>query len=302
QILQYLDVSDVSMEEGSLRVDANISVRPPGQTKLGTKTEVKNMNSFSAVERALEAEYERQCTLLDSGGRVEQQTLLWDGARETVRPSRTKEGSHDYRYFPEPDLRPLLLDKKWVDDARENLPELPNARKIRIAQESGVSESEAEQLMATPALADYFEATARASGDGKAAYNWVMGEVIATLRSAGGELDRFPVRPADLAQLLNLVRDGTVSHTAAKRVFALMVETGKPAAQVAADEGLVQVGDEGAVASWVDEVLQEHPEEAKRYLSGEKKLQGVLVGFVMKKSKGRADPKRVNQLLSARAG
>ncbi|MFL5631241.1 MAG: Asp-tRNA(Asn)/Glu-tRNA(Gln) amidotransferase subunit GatB [Gemmatimonadaceae bacterium] len=302
QILQYLDVSDVSMEEGSLRVDANISVRPPGQTKLGTKTEVKNMNSFSAVERALEAEYERQCALLDSGGRVEQQTLLWDGARETVRPSRTKEGSHDYRYFPEPDLRPLLLDKKWVDDARENLPELPNARKIRIAQESGVSESEAEQLMATPALADYFEATARASGDGKAAYNWVMGEVIATLRSAGGELDRFPVRPADLAQLLNLVRDGTVSHTAAKRVFALMVETGKPAAQVAADEGLVQVGDEGAVASWVDEVLQEHPEEAKRYLSGEKKLQGVLVGFVMKKSKGRADPKRVNQLLSARAG
>ncbi|MFL5570929.1 MAG: Asp-tRNA(Asn)/Glu-tRNA(Gln) amidotransferase subunit GatB, partial [Gemmatimonadaceae bacterium] len=300
QILQYLDVSDVSMEEGSLRVDANISVRPPGQTKLGTKTEVKNMNSFSAVERALEAEYERQCALLDSGGRVEQQTLLWDGARETVRPSRTKEGSHDYRYFPEPDLRPLLLDKKWVDDARENLPELPNARKIRIAQESGVSESEAEQLMATPALADYFEATARASGDGKAAYNWVMGEVIATLRSAGGELDRFPVRPADLAQLLNLVRDGTVSHTAAKRVFALMVETGKPAAQVAADEGLVQVGDEGAVASWVDEVLQEHPEEAKRYLSGEKKLQGVLVGFVMKKSKGRADPKRVNQLLSAR--
>ncbi|MFL5553618.1 MAG: Asp-tRNA(Asn)/Glu-tRNA(Gln) amidotransferase subunit GatB [Gemmatimonadaceae bacterium] len=302
QILQYLDVSDVSMEEGSLRVDANISVRPPGQTKLGTKTEVKNMNSFSAVERALEAEYERQCALLDSGGRVEQQTLLWDGARETVRPSRTKEGSHDYRYFPEPDLRPLLLDKKWVDDARENLPELPNARKIRIAQESGVSESEAEQLMATPALADYFEATARASGDGKAAYNWVMGEVIATLRSAGGELDRFPVRPADLAQLLNLVRDGTVSHTAAKRVFALMVETGKPAAQVAADEGLVQIGDEGAVASWVDEVLQEHPEEAKRYLSGEKKLQGVLVGFVMKKSKGRADPKRVNQLLSARAG
>ncbi|MFL5487377.1 MAG: Asp-tRNA(Asn)/Glu-tRNA(Gln) amidotransferase subunit GatB [Gemmatimonadaceae bacterium] len=302
QILQYLDVSDVSMEEGSLRVDANISVRPPGQAKLGTKTEVKNMNSFSAVERALEAEYERQCALLDSGGRVEQQTLLWDGARETVRPSRTKEGSHDYRYFPEPDLRPLMLDKKWIEDTREKLPELPSARKTRIAEESGVSVSEAEQLMATPALADYFEATARASGDGKSAYNWVMGEVLATLRSSNGDLDRFPVRPADLAQLLNLVRDGTVSHTAAKRVFALMVESGKPAAQVAADEGLIQVGDEGALGTWVDEVLEEHPDEAKRYLSGEKKLQGVLVGFVMKKSKGRADPKRVNQLLSARAG
>jgi len=302
QILQYLDVSDVSMEEGSLRVDANISVRPPGQTRLGTKTEVKNMNSFSAVERALEAEFERQCAMIDSGRKVEQQTLLWDAARETVRPSRTKEGSHDYRYFPEPDLRPLLLDTKWIDDARKNLPELPDARKARLAAEFGISPSEVEQLTATPALAEYFEAVARASNDGKAAYNWVMGEVLATLRTSGQDLALFRVRPADLAQLLNLVRDGTVSHTAAKRVFSVMVETGKPAAQVAADEGLSQVGDEGAIATWVDEVLEEHPEEAKRYLSGERKLQGVLVGFVMKKSKGRADPKRVNQLLSARGG
>ncbi len=302
QILQYLDVSDVSMEEGSLRVDANISVRPPGQTKLGTKTEVKNMNSFSAVERALEAEFERQTRLIDSGGKVEQQTLLWDATQETVRPSRTKEGSHDYRYFPEPDLRPLVLDVKRVEEAQKNLPELPDARRMRIAQEYEIAAVEVDQLMATPALADYFEAVARASGDGKAAYNWVMGEVTATLRATGGDLSLFRVRPADLAQLLNLVRDGTVSHTAAKRVFAVMVETGKPAAQVAADEGLSQVGDDGAIASWVDEVLSEHPEEAKRYMAGEKKLQGVLVGFVMKKSKGRADPKRVNQLLSTRAG
>ena len=302
QILQYLDVSDVSMEEGSLRVDANISVRPHGQSKLGTKTEVKNMNSFSAVERALEVEYERQVALLDSGGKVEQQTLLWDGARETVRTSRTKEGSHDYRYFPEPDLRPLTLDEKWVVDARRHLPELPDARKKRLTEEFGISPVEVEQLTATQAVAEYFEAVARASGDGKAAYNWVMGEVLAVLNASGGDIAHFKVRPADLAQLLNLVRDGTVSHTAAKRVFALMVETGKPPAQVAADEGLSQVGDEDAIATWVDEVLQEHPEEAKRYLAGEKKLQGVLVGFVMKKSKGRADPKRVNQLLSGRGG
>jgi aspartyl-tRNA(Asn)/glutamyl-tRNA(Gln) amidotransferase subunit B len=302
QILQYLDVSDVSMEEGSLRVDANISVRPPGQSKLGTKTEVKNMNSFSAVERALEVEYERQCALLDSGGQVQQQTLLWDGARETVRPSRTKEESHDYRYFPEPDLRPLMLDEKWIHDARKHIPELPDARKERLALEYGIAAVEIEQLMSTPALADYFEAVARASADGKAAYNWVMGEVLATLRASGEEITRFRVRPADLAQLLNLVRDGTISHTAAKRAFALMAETGKPAAQVAAEEGLLQVGDEGAIATWVEEVLSEHPEEAKRYLAGEKKLQGVLVGFVMKKSKGRADPKRVNQLLSVRGG
>ncbi|HEX7595800.1 MAG TPA: Asp-tRNA(Asn)/Glu-tRNA(Gln) amidotransferase subunit GatB [Gemmatimonadaceae bacterium] len=302
QILQYLEVSDVSMEEGSLRVDANISVRPHGQSKLGTKTEVKNMNSFSGVERALDAEFERQCALLDSGGKVEQQTLLWDGAREMVRPSRTKEGSHDYRYFPEPDLRPLMIDEKWIGDARKHLPELPEARKKRLAQDYGIAPIEIEQLTATPALAEYFEAVARASGDGKAAYNWVMGEVLAVLKASGNDLSHFPVRPADLAQLLNLVRGGTVSHTAAKRVFALMVETGKPPAQVAADEGLSQVGDEDAIATWVDEVLVEHPEEAKRYLAGEKKLQGVLVGFVMKKSKGRADPKRVNQLLSTRGG
>ena len=302
QILQYLDVSDVSMEEGSLRVDANISVRPPGQTKLGTKTEVKNMNSFSAVEKALESEFVRQCALLDSGGRVEQQTLLWDGAKETVRPSRTKEGSHDYRYFPEPDLRPLMLDSKWVDRARKDLPELPAARKARLATEYGLSPVEVEQLTADPALAEYFEEVARASADGKAAYNWVMGEVQVALRNSGEEISRFRVRPADLAQLIKLVRDGTISHTAAKRVFTQMVESGKPAAQIAADEGLVQVGDESAIATWVDEVLSEHPEEAARYRAGEKKLQGVLVGFVMKKSKGRADPKLVNQLLSSRGG
>lgn len=302
QILQYLDVSDVSMEEGSLRVDANISVRPRGQTKLGTKTEVKNMNSFSGVEKALESEFARQCAVIDGGGKVEQQTLLWDGARETVRPSRTKEGSHDYRYFPEPDLRALVLDSKWIHETRTHLPELPDARKKRLVEEYGISMTEVEQLTATPALADYFEAVARASRDGKGAYNWVMGEVTVAVRASDKDFDDFKVRPADLAQLLNLVRDGTISHTAAKRVFVRMVETGHAAAQVAADEGLLQVGDESAIATWVDEVLAEHPEEAKRYLSGEKKLQGVLVGFVMKKSKGRADPKRVNQLLSARGG
>jgi aspartyl-tRNA(Asn)/glutamyl-tRNA(Gln) amidotransferase subunit B len=302
QILQYLGVSDVSMEEGSLRVDANISVRRPGQSKLGTKTEVKNMNSFSAVEKALDAEFIRQTALIDSGGKVEQQTLLWDGARETVRPSRTKEGSHDYRYFPEPDLRPLMLDTTWIDRLQKELPELPDQRKARLVGAYSLSATEVEQVTADPALAEYFEAVARASGDGKSAYNWVMGEVLAVLRASGEEITRFRVRPADLAQLLDLVRDGTISHTAGKRVFARMLETGQPAAQVAADEGLLQVGDASAIATWVDEVLAEHPEEAARFRAGEKKLQGVLVGFVMKKSKGSADPKRVNQLLSSRAG
>jgi aspartyl-tRNA(Asn)/glutamyl-tRNA(Gln) amidotransferase subunit B len=195
-----------------------------------------------------------------------------------------------------------MLDEKWIAHTRDDLPELPEQRKKRLVEEFGLSHHEIDQLTTTPALAEYFEAVGRASGDGKGAYNWVMGEVMAALRASGEEINHFKVRPADLAQLLNLVRDGTISHTAAKRVFARMVETGKPAAQIAADDGLLQVGDEAAIATWVDEVLAEHPEEATRYRSGEKKLQGVLVGFVMKKSKGRADPKLVNQLLSARGG
>ena len=302
QILQYLDVSDVSMEEGSLRVDANISVRLHGETQLGTKTEVKNMNSFYGVERALESEFERQCALIGAGAKVEQQTLLWDGARETVRPSRTKEGSHDYRYFPEPDLRPLMLDKEWIERMRHELPELPDARRKRLGVDFGIAETEVDQLTVSPALAEYYESVARAAKDGKAAYNWVMGEVQAALRSSGEDIRAFRVRPADLAQLLNLLRDGAISHTAAKRVFARMAATGKPAAQIAAEEGLLQVGDDAALGVWVDEVLAEHPAEASRFLGGEKKLQGVLVGFVMKKSGGRADPKRVNQLLVSRAG
>jgi aspartyl-tRNA(Asn)/glutamyl-tRNA(Gln) amidotransferase subunit B len=302
QILQYLDVSDVSMEEGSLRVDANVSARRKGDTRLGTKTEVKNMNSFSGVERALTFEFARQCDLLERGENVGQQTLLWDAAKGEARISRTKEGSHDYRYFPEPDLRPLILDTEWISQIEASIPELPAARRKRIAADFQIGADEIDQLTAHPALADYFETVARATGDGKAAANWVMGEVQAALNSTGVDISEFPVRPADLAQLINMIRDGLVSHAAAKRVFARMSETGKPPAQIAQDEGLLKVGDDAALSAWIDETIAEHPEEAKRYLAGERKLQGVLVGFVMKKSGGRADPKRVNQLLASRIG
>jgi aspartyl-tRNA(Asn)/glutamyl-tRNA(Gln) amidotransferase subunit B len=301
QLLEYLDVSDVSMEEGSLRVDANVSARPRGATELGTKTEVKNMNSFSGVERALETEFARQCALLAGGGKVEQQTMLWDGVRGEVRPSRTKEGSHDYRYFPEPDLPPLVLKAEWIDGVRESLPELPAARRDRIAEEYGLGAYDVQELTASPGIADYFEGVARQHGDGKAAANWVMGEVRAALNTSGQDIRHFSVRPADLAQLLNLVRDGNVSHSAAKKVFAGMVRTGDRPEQVAEREGLVQEGDDAALQGWIDEVLAENPAEAVRYANGEKKLQGFLVGLVMKRSKGRADPKRVNQLLSARS-
>ncbi|HUQ21120.1 MAG TPA: Asp-tRNA(Asn)/Glu-tRNA(Gln) amidotransferase subunit GatB [Gemmatimonadaceae bacterium] len=300
QLLQYLDVSDVSMEEGSLRVDANVSVRKHGESKLGTKTEVKNMNSFSGVERALSFEYARQCELVDRGETVTQHTLLWDAAKGEARVSRTKEGSHDYRYFPEPDLRPLILDRGWISQIQSNVPELPDARKKRYATDYGISAEDVEKITVEPAFADYFESVARASGDGRGAANWVMGEVLATLNARNVSIGEFAVRPADLAQLLGMIRDDLISHNAAKRVFALMVESGKPAAQVAQESGLLRVGDDAALAQWVNEVLAEHPEESRRFLSGEKKLQGVLVGFVMKKSGGRADPKRVNQLLASR--
>ena len=302
QILQYLAVSDVSMEEGSLRVDANVSARPVGQKELGTKTEVKNMNSFSGVERALDYEFARQCALLERGEKISQQTLLWDAQKNEARVSRTKEGSHDYRYFPEPDLGPLVLHPDWMKEIKASVPEMPAERRKRFAEEYGIGAEEIEQLTAEPGLASYFEGTARQSEEPKAAANWVMGEVQAALNTLKVRVDELKVRPTDLAQLIKMIRDGLVSHAAGKKVFALMLESGKPAPQVAQEAGLLQVGDDTALSGWIDEVIAEHPEEARRYLAGERKLQGVLVGFVMKKSAGKADPKRLNQLLISRAG
>jgi aspartyl-tRNA(Asn)/glutamyl-tRNA(Gln) amidotransferase subunit B len=298
QILEYIDVSDVNMEEGSLRVDANVSARRRGETKLGTKTEVKNMNSFSGVERALEVEFARHVGVLEAGGTIEQQTMLWDGS--TVRPARSKEGSHDYRYFPEPDLPPLILAPEWIDRVHKALPELPAARRTRFVEEYKLGDYDVDVITSNPRLADYYESVARAHGEPKAAANWVMGEVMATLKTSGEDVSHFRVRPADLASLLNLVRDGIVSPTAAKQIFGHMVATGDPPAQIAEREGLVKVDDDAQLAAWLDEVIAENPEEAERLRNGEKKLQGVLIGAVMKKSKGRADPRKLNQLLTAR--
>jgi aspartyl-tRNA(Asn)/glutamyl-tRNA(Gln) amidotransferase subunit B len=301
QILEYVDVSDLNMEEGSLRVDANISCRERGAAKLGTKTEVKNMNSFSGVERALEAEFARQAAILDAHGVIDQETLLWDADRGTVRPARSKEGSHDYRYFPDPDLLPLRLTKEWIERLRGRLPELPDARRRRFADEFHLGLYDVDVLTASPRIAEYFEGVARAHGDAKAAANWVMGEVLAVLKNSGVPIDRFPVRPADLATLLDMVRKGAVSHSAAKRIFAIMAQTGDRPEQIAEHEGLAQIGDESQLATWVDEVISAQAAEWQRYLGGEKKLLGVFVGAVMKKSGGRADPRKVNQLLAARA-
>lgn len=302
RIMEYLEVSDANMEEGSLRVDANVSARPHGSSTLGTKTEIKNMNSFSAVERALEVEFARQVALLDRGERVSQQTMLWDAARGQVRPARSKEESHDYRYFPDPDLPPLRLDPAWIAAQREELPELPAARRARLRSEYGLPRYDAEVLTATRALAEYFEAVARSHGDAKAAANWIMGEVLAYLNEHRLTIEALPVAPAALAQLLDMVRAGRVSHSAAKTIFSTMARTGEPAAEVAEREGLLQIGDEAQLAAWVDEVFAEHPDEARRFVNGERKLLGVLVGLVMKRSGGRADPRKVNRLIAARAG
>ncbi len=303
QILEYIAVSDVSMEEGSLRVDANVSARARGDTKLGTKTEIKNMNSFSGVERALESEFARQCTVLAAGGRVEQQTMLWDGAAGVVRPARSKEGSHDYRYFPEPDLPPLVLAPEFLDQIKATMPELPVARWERMKKEyPGVTEYDLTLLTSSPAIADYFEQVARPLGDAKSAANWVMGEVLAAVNATGGDIAHFSIRPADLAALLDLVKKGTVSHTAAKQIFGAMVATGDPPLRIAERDGLLKVSDDAQLRRWVDEVFAEHATEAQRFVAGERKLQGVLIGFVMKKSGGRADPKLLNQILAARAG
>jgi aspartyl-tRNA(Asn)/glutamyl-tRNA(Gln) amidotransferase subunit B len=299
QILVYAGVSECSMEQGSLRVDANLSIRRPGETRLGTKTEVKNMNSFANVERALEAERARQIALLDSGDQVRQVTLLFNAGSGQVKPTRSKEESHDYRYFPDPDLPPLALSPTWIAERRAALPELPDARRSRLESSLGIPAYDARVITSEALLAEYFEAVVAAGAEPKTAANWVMGDVMTTFNESGG----FPVPPTRLAALMGLVRDGVVSHQAAKRVYLEMAQSpdGEPKA-VAERLGLVQVSDQSALAGWVDEVLAAHPAEVARFRAGESKLMGFFVGQVMKRSKGKADPKGVQPVLSEKLG
>jgi aspartyl-tRNA(Asn)/glutamyl-tRNA(Gln) amidotransferase subunit B len=301
QILEYTEVSDANMEEGSLRVDVNISIRPRGETALGTKTEVKNLNSFSSAERAVEVEFARQRAILEGGGRVEQQTLLYDEKRNQVRSARSKEGSHDYRYFPEPDLPPLVLTDEFVRRQRAVLPELPAAKRDRFATQYGLGAADIEQLIANRMLAERFEAVASSSGDARRASNWMLGPVLAAVNASGGSLLEHTVDAARLGALIALEAQGDVSNTAARQIFSMMEREPSDPLAIATREGLLKVSDDSALVVWIDEVFAESPTEAARFMAGERKLQGVLVGQVMKKSKGAADPKKVNQLLAARA-
>ncbi|HEX9704573.1 MAG TPA: Asp-tRNA(Asn)/Glu-tRNA(Gln) amidotransferase subunit GatB [Gemmatimonadales bacterium] len=295
QVLEYIGVSDCDMEKGSLRVDANVSVRRGGgDTALGTKTEVKNINSFAYVEKALTLERDRQVGLLDAGGTVVQETMLYDAKAGAVRSQRAKEESHDYRYFPDPDLPPLVLAVEWITEQQMLLPELPASKRRRFAQQFALSEQDAAVVTSHRAVADYYEAVVQGGAEPKAAANWVMGEVLADFNDRAEQLR---VAPGGLAQLIALVRGGTLSHQAAKRVFQEVADRGGEPRTVAEALGLVQVADSGVVAAWVDDVLGNHPTEVARYKSGETKLLQFFVGQVMKVSRGKADPRLAQRVL-----
>ncbi|MEX2282986.1 MAG: Asp-tRNA(Asn)/Glu-tRNA(Gln) amidotransferase subunit GatB [Gemmatimonadota bacterium] len=300
QILQYLDVSDCDMEKGSLRVDANVSVRKRASDPLGTKTEVKNMNSFANVERALEFELKRQIGLLASGHSIRQETLLWDAERGEARPMRSKEESHDYRYFPEPDLPPLVFPRERIERIRAALPELPRLRAERLVRQFGIPQYDAEVLTAERALADYFEEVAMAVRDGKTASNWVMGDVLAQTRQRALTITALPVRPGSLAELIRLVRNGRISNPIARQVFVTMIDSKREPAEIVETEGLAQVRDDAQLEQWVAEILTGFPSEAERFRAGDQKLLGFLMGQLMKKSRGKADPKLASEILARR--
>jgi aspartyl-tRNA(Asn)/glutamyl-tRNA(Gln) amidotransferase subunit B len=296
-ILVAIGVNDGNMEEGSLRCDANVSVRPAGAPELGTKTEIKNLNSFRHVQRALDFEIERQIAQLRGGGRVTQETRLWDVAAGETVSMRSKEEAHDYRYFPEPDLPPLQIDPAWIAEVRETLPELPDARRRRLIAQYALPEYDATLLTQSSALAAYFEAAAAAAGNPKAASNWIMGELTRKMNEAGVDIDRVPLSPEALAGLIRLIDSGTITGPIAKDVFEKMWASGKPADQIVAAEGLAVINDEAAVEAVIRDVVAAQAQAVAQYRAGKQQTFGFLVGQVMKATKGQADPVLVNTLM-----
>ncbi|HLG51245.1 MAG TPA: Asp-tRNA(Asn)/Glu-tRNA(Gln) amidotransferase subunit GatB [Chloroflexota bacterium] len=299
-ILQYLGVSTGNMEEGAFRCDANVSVRPVGAYELGTKVEVKNMNSFRAVFRALEYEAERQLAAVARGEPIIQETRGWDETRGVTVSQRTKEYAHDYRYFPEPDLPPLSLPPSWTAAIRARLPELPAARRQRFAEQYGLSAYDVELLTASRAVGDYFEEVVRHFNRPKMVANWMTGEFFRLLNAENLDISQARITPAGLAELLALIEQGTISSRAAKDVFERMFRTGEPAARVVEDMGLTQISDAAALERLVDEAIAANPKSVADYRAGKTQALGFLVGQVMKASRGKANPGLVNALLRAR--
>ncbi len=296
-IVVAIGVNDGNMEEGSLRCDANVSVRRVGGTALGVKTEVKNLNSFRYVQRALEYEIARQAAVLREGGRIEQETRLWDSASGRTVSMRSKEEAHDYRYFPEPDLPPLEIRKEWIEEIRRTLPELPDARRRRLVTQYALPEYDAGVLTQSAALADYFEATAAASGNAKAASNWIMVELTRKMNELGVGIEDVPLTPDALAGLIRLIDAGTITSPVAKEVFEDMYAAGDPAGEIVKRKNLARVDDEATIEAAVREVVAANPGPVAQYRAGKTQTLGFLVGQVMKATKGKANPPIVNTLM-----
>ena len=297
QLVRYLGICDGNMEEGSLRCDANISLRPKGETKLGTRTELKNMNSFRHVENALNYEIGRQTEILNSGEKVEQETLLWDPDRNEARPMRGKEESHDYRYFPEPDLVPVLISQDWLNDIKATLPELPDIKTARFIKEYSLPEYDSQIICSSREMADYFEMTAKKFSDYKMISNWMIGEISRVLNEDKIEIDQLKVAPDRLVDILTAIEKNVISSSAAKKVFAEAVKNDRSIDNLIDALGLKQVSDASELESIVNGVINENPGEVASYKAGKTKVLGFLVGQVMKASQGKANPGMVNQIL-----
>ena len=297
QILQYTKVSSGDMEKGHLRCDANISVRPVGQEEFGTRTEIKNMNSFKGVERAIKFEIQRQVKLLKSGGSVTQATLLWDESRQVAEAMRSKEESHDYRYFPEPDLVNLVVKDDWIENVKENMPELPDEKSERFVKDYQIRAYDAMVLTDTVSLADYYDEVMQSAKDGRIAANWVQSELLGVLKDSGYDISTFKVRPNMIADIVNKIESKEISGKMAKTVFAEMVETGKGAEAIIKEKGLVQISDEKQLLAIIDSIISANSGNVDKYKSGKTNLLGFFVGQVMKETKGQANPEVVNRLL-----
>ncbi|RTZ71286.1 MAG: Asp-tRNA(Asn)/Glu-tRNA(Gln) amidotransferase GatCAB subunit B [Gammaproteobacteria bacterium] len=304
QIVTYLGICDGNMQEGSFRMDANVSVCPRGEEKFGTRTELKNLNSFRFLEKAVNFEVERQIDVLESGGEVIQETRLYDPSKDETRSMRTKEEANDYRYFPDPDLLPLVIEESFIEETVKSMPELPEARRSRFEQEYGLSAYDADVLTATRQQADYYEIVVQEAGDAKLAANWMMVELFGALNRASLHLEESPIAAEALGGLVKRIADSTISGKIAKSVFEEMWESGKGADEIIEAKGLRQITDSGAIEAIVDEVLAENAAQVENYRNADPKKQpkmlGFFVGQVMKKSQGKANPKQVNELLRAK--
>ena len=296
-IMLYLEVSDCNMEEGSLRVDANVSVREAGATALGTKTEVKNLNSFRFLQKALAYEIERQIDVIESGGEITQETRLYDSKEGRTYGMRSKEFAHDYRYFPEPDLLPLVISEEYKEEVRRSLPELPEARKQRFVREYALPEYDAGQLTSSKLLANYFEEVARKSNESKLAANWVLSELMYLLKEASREIEQSPVSAQNLAGLIALIKQGTVSGKMGKNILAAMFSSGKTAPEVMESQGLEQINDAEKIAAVAREIMAANPKQVEQYRSGKTATLGWFVGQVMKATRGQANPQLVQEVL-----